>query len=33
MIPWAELKALGGFVLLVMAVDCVGFAVMLVRAL
>ncbi len=33
MIPWPELKALGGFILLVAAVDTVAFVVMLVRAL
>lgn len=33
MIPWAELRALGGFVLLVMAVDLIAFAAMLVKSL
>lgn len=33
MMPWAEIKALGGFILLAMAVDLVGFAVLVVRAL
>lgn len=32
-IPWAELRALGGFVLLVVAVDTVAFAVLLFRAI
>jgi hypothetical protein len=33
MIPWPELKALGGLILMVMAVDVIAFAVMVVRAL
>lgn len=33
MIPIAELKALGGFILLAMAVDLVAFSVLVIRAL
>ena len=31
--PWAELKALGGFILMVAAVDVVAFAFMVIKAL
>lgn len=33
MMPWAELKALGGLILLAIGVDLVAFAVLLVRAI
>lgn len=33
MMPWAELKALGGLILMVAAVDVVAFAVLVVKSL